>query len=174
MSARRSSLTADDLRAIRAHLRLSQAKLAGVLGYTVRAVKRWEAGSPIPETVCIMLRLMRGHRPTALIMGARPPVDEPRAADVPPETTPTPKRDPFKMTIHEQLRNAGVPLDHHSSDLYAMKTPASQVIVDAYEWRKQVTEFRDQVAGGIWYDIPFAYHACFDPNAPQPQEADQA
>jgi DNA-binding XRE family transcriptional regulator len=134
----RSSLTASEFLAMRHALGLSQVQAGKLLGYTDRTVKRWEAGQPIPEHVCIMMRLMRGNRASALALGAKPP----------------------PVSIHEKLKAAGVPLDHHATDLYAMKTPVSQVIVDAYQFRDQVTEFKDQRSGGIWFEIPFAYDDC--------------
>ena len=59
------------------------------------------------------------------------------------------------MTIYEQLKAAGVPLDHHESDLYARVEPKSRAIVAAnYPSAKM---FRSQIDGELWYDIPFAY-----------------
>jgi DNA-binding XRE family transcriptional regulator len=69
----RSSLTASEFLTMRHALGLSQVQAGKLLGYTDRTVKRWEAGQPIPEHVCIMMRLMRGNRATALALGAKPP-----------------------------------------------------------------------------------------------------
>jgi hypothetical protein len=60
-------------------------------------------------------------------------------------------------TVYEQLSRAGVELDHHESDLYARVTPESRAIVEAYEFRNNVTTFRSQIDGTPWYDVPFAY-----------------
>jgi hypothetical protein len=59
------------------------------------------------------------------------------------------------MDIYEQLKVAGVPLDNHESDLYALVTPESTKIVEASG--KSVTTFTSQVDKKVWYDIPFAY-----------------
>jgi hypothetical protein len=60
-------------------------------------------------------------------------------------------------SIYEQLRDAGVPLDSHESDLYALVTPTSQKIVHAYEHFKNVRVFVSELDGQAWYDIPFAF-----------------
>lgn len=59
--------------------------------------------------------------------------------------------------LYEQLLKEGVPLDHHESDLYALKTPVSERLIRTYRFRSNVTTFRSQIDGKIWYDIPFAY-----------------
>ena len=61
------------------------------------------------------------------------------------------------MSIYQELKDAGVPLDHHESDLYALLTVRSREIVQHYEFSKQVKTFRCQTTGDLWYDIPFAY-----------------
>ena len=48
-------------------------------------------------------------------------------------------------------------IDHHYSDLYLKVTPTSRKLVDEYEWRGNVTTFRDQIEGKLWYEIPFAF-----------------
>lgn len=48
-------------------------------------------------------------------------------------------------------------IDHHESDLYILKTPESTAIVKAYEFSTIVEQFRSQIDGLIWYDIPFGY-----------------
>lgn len=58
-------------------------------------------------------------------------------------------------SIYEQLMLAGVDLDHHESDLYAEVTPESRRIVEAYQYRSNVTTYYTN--GEQWYDIPFAF-----------------
>jgi hypothetical protein len=48
-------------------------------------------------------------------------------------------------------------IDHHRSDLYLRVTPASTVLVNEYEFKNQVTTFKDNIEHVLWYDIPFAY-----------------
>jgi hypothetical protein len=61
-------------------------------------------------------------------------------------------------SVYKLLKAAGVPLDHHESDLYAKVTPESRAIVADYEHRANVKTFRSETdKGEFWYDIPFAY-----------------
>lgn len=59
--------------------------------------------------------------------------------------------------IYRELLSAGVPIDHHESDLYAKVTDQSAAIVARYPSRDNVRTFRHAVTGEAWYDIPFAY-----------------
>ena len=62
------------------------------------------------------------------------------------------------MNIYEELEAAGVPLDHHESDLYAKVTPESSAIVE--RWRAaghSATRFMSSDNTGLWFDIPFQY-----------------
>jgi len=65
------------------------------------------------------------------------------------------------QTIYQRATAAGIPMDHHESDLYLQDTPEARRILA--EWRDEsgrdefVTYFRDQETGEQWMDIPFAY-----------------
>lgn len=59
------------------------------------------------------------------------------------------------MTIYEDLLAAGIQVSNHESDLYCPVTPESRALVRKHEL--MVTTFINQVEGGTWYDIPFAY-----------------
>lgn len=61
------------------------------------------------------------------------------------------------QTLMQEIIDAGVEIDHHESDLYVKVTPESRKIVDAYEFRCNVTTFRSRIDGTTWYDIPFAF-----------------
>lgn len=61
------------------------------------------------------------------------------------------------MDIYKELKDAGVPLDHHESDLYAKVTQISFEIVQRYPFKRSVTQFTSQIDGERWFDIPFAY-----------------
>lgn len=64
------------------------------------------------------------------------------------------------MTIREQLLKLGMrpeEIDNHSSDLYVLKNSISEKFVSEYEFKMNVTIFRDNIEGKIWYEIPFAY-----------------
>jgi hypothetical protein len=67
--------------------------------------------------------------------------------------------------IYEDLKDAGVELDHHESDLYAKVNPTSRKIVEAYKFRGNVTVFSNQIDGSPWYDIPFAYRPWWEARA---------
>lgn len=66
------------------------------------------------------------------------------------------------MTIHEDLKAAGVFFDHHESDLYALVCDDSFKIVEGYQFKENVTMFRSKVDGKLWYDIPFAYESTLE------------
>lgn len=64
------------------------------------------------------------------------------------------------MGIMQDLKAAGVreeDMDNHESDLYVKKTSISTKVINNYEFKKSVTQFRSQIDKKIWYDIPFAY-----------------
>jgi hypothetical protein len=60
------------------------------------------------------------------------------------------------LSIYQQLVDAGVPIDTHESDLYALVTDESTAIIENYKFKNNVTIFRDNIDGDLWYDIPFA------------------
>lgn len=59
--------------------------------------------------------------------------------------------------IYTELKDTGIPLFNHESDLYVPVTDVTRAIVDRYEFKANVKTFRDQVSGGLMFDIPFAY-----------------
>jgi hypothetical protein len=64
---------------------------------------------------------------------------------------------PPARPIYYILKDAGIPIDSHESDLYALKTPESERILRDYPSRANVTTFLSATDGKVWYDIPFAY-----------------
>ena len=60
------------------------------------------------------------------------------------------------VSLYLRLKTAGVPLDSHESDLYALVTPESWAIVKASGWGG-VTTFTSNIDGKVWFDLPFAY-----------------
>lgn len=46
-------------------------------------------------------------------------------------------------------------LDRHETDLYAKVTPKSKELVNRYEFKTNVTTFKSELDGTLWYDIPF-------------------
>lgn len=59
------------------------------------------------------------------------------------------------MTIYEAMKEAGVPIEHHETDLYVPVTPVTRAIISNYEHKKIVSTFVSE--GRFWFDIPFAY-----------------
>ena len=68
----------------------------------------------------------------------------------------------MEATIYEELVKAGVPIDSHEGDLYALKTPESEAIVSTWDYTPVVTIFKSQIDGKIWFDIPFGYKPFWD------------
>jgi hypothetical protein len=61
------------------------------------------------------------------------------------------------MNILEEVKEKGVPFSNHYSDLYIPVNDVTKEIINRYEFKQNVTRFINQVEGGEWYDIPFAY-----------------
>jgi len=59
-------------------------------------------------------------------------------------------------SLYQDLKNAGVELDNHESDLYALVTPESEKIIAKYPERR-AKKFKSEKDGKVWFDIPFAY-----------------
>lgn len=69
------------------------------------------------------------------------------------------------VNIYAELLAAGVLIACHESDLYAKVTPESRAIIARYEYKGNVTTFKAQDDGALWYDIPFAYQPFWDKKA---------
>ncbi|KKN50721.1 hypothetical protein LCGC14_0629820 [marine sediment metagenome] len=66
------------------------------------------------------------------------------------------------MTIYQELKDAGVPLDNHESDLYVKATPEAIEILERRgiiptTASDYVGIFRSKMDGHIWFDLPFRY-----------------
>ena len=66
------------------------------------------------------------------------------------------------QTVYARLLAAGVPLDHHESDLYAKITDDSTRILAADRSLAHVRRFVSAIDGQLWFDIPFAYQPFWD------------
>ena len=62
------------------------------------------------------------------------------------------------MTIHEKAKQLMRPedIDTHESDLYLRKNNISEEIVNEYEFKSNITTFRNNIDHVLWFDIPFA------------------
>lgn len=65
----------------------------------------------------------------------------------------------MKKSIYQRANEAlpAQDIDHHESDLYLRKTPAADAIIAGYEYKNNVSVFRDAIEHALWYEIPFAY-----------------
>lgn len=68
------------------------------------------------------------------------------------------------MSLYKDLRAAGIPIDHHESDLYVLATPAARSLIKKHGI-KAPGSFKSDVDGMIWFDIPFAYEPFWDKKA---------
>lgn len=63
-------------------------------------------------------------------------------------------------TIKEYLLGKGMKesdFDNYESTLYVRVTSISQEFVREWEYRGQITTFKDNIEGVLYYDIPFGY-----------------
>jgi hypothetical protein len=59
-------------------------------------------------------------------------------------------------SIYQQMIEAEVPVSGYQSDLYVPVNDTTTEILSHYEFRTNVTTFRNNIDGKMWYDIPFA------------------
>ena len=58
-------------------------------------------------------------------------------------------------SLYQDLRAAGIPTDHHESDLYVLDTPAARALIVKHG--KKGSGFTSQIDRKRWLDVPFAY-----------------
>lgn len=63
------------------------------------------------------------------------------------------------MTLYEEIVAAGIPVDHHESDLYVPDTPEVRAILTRHARTGAgfVVQDGHPNAGQVWLDVPFAY-----------------
>ena len=61
------------------------------------------------------------------------------------------------MSILDQARELGVEISNWCSDLYIPVTQETVKLINAYEFKQNVTTFRDETNGVLSFEIPFAY-----------------
>jgi hypothetical protein len=59
------------------------------------------------------------------------------------------------MSLYSECVARGIPMQSHCSDLYIPVTPETTALFD--QFGKVPTTFVNQVVGGLWYDVPFAF-----------------
>lgn len=63
------------------------------------------------------------------------------------------------LNIQEKLQKAGCVVVHYCTDLHTPVTKESKEIVDNFEFKQNVTEFKSQIDGVLFYEIPFCYNS---------------
>ena len=65
---------------------------------------------------------------------------------------------PTHASLWEAVKAAGIPHASHETDLYIPANPQTRAILKDFPLEyKNKRIFKNQVEGGLWYDIPFAY-----------------
>ena len=59
------------------------------------------------------------------------------------------------MSLYTDLIEAGQPVSSHYSDLYTPVNDVTRALMKKHD--KRPTTFINQVEGGLWYDVPFAF-----------------
>lgn len=70
------------------------------------------------------------------------------------------KKEFNKMNISDQLIKWGIAeedISNHYSDLYVKKSFYSEIWLNQYEHKNNVTIFTDNIDKTLWYDIPFGF-----------------
>jgi hypothetical protein len=71
-------------------------------------------------------------------------------------------------TLYEAITAVGIPTSNHESDLYFPVSAESTAILACYPSHKSnARTFVNQVAGGHWYDVPFAFQPWWDARKPK-------
>ena len=60
-----------------------------------------------------------------------------------------------RIDIYQECIDRGIPVRNHCSDLYIPVTPETTELVKKYNGFH--SEFHNEVEGGMWYDVSFAY-----------------
>lgn len=61
------------------------------------------------------------------------------------------------LNIYDELKAKNVQIDNHESDLYCPVNETTKTIIGQYDHKSNITTFKNQIDGKLWYDIPFAY-----------------
>ena len=63
----------------------------------------------------------------------------------------------YADTLYDEVVKRGIPHANHESDLYLPCTEETRLLLMHYGHVATATTFVNQVEGGRWYDVPFAY-----------------
>ena len=63
-----------------------------------------------------------------------------------------------KKSLYQTIVDAKIPYCHHESDLYIPANDQTRAILKEFSLdNSNKSRFINQIEGGAWYDIPFAY-----------------
>jgi hypothetical protein len=62
-----------------------------------------------------------------------------------------------KPSLFSIIQSRNIPFASHCSDLYVPVTKETTKILKDHPMGINATTFTNQVEGGLWYDVPFAY-----------------
>ena len=60
------------------------------------------------------------------------------------------------MSLYTDLIEANIKVSNHESDLYCPVNAETKALLAKHDI-KTATEFKNQVEGGLWYDVPFLF-----------------
>lgn len=62
-----------------------------------------------------------------------------------------------KLSLYKQVLHRGIEFDTHCNDLYLYVTDETIKLIDGYEYKNNVTTFKNEINGRLMFDVPFAY-----------------
>lgn len=69
-------------------------------------------------------------------------------------------------SLYQRIKAAGIPTAHHESDLYFPASKEALAILKEFPLQRQnATRFVNQVEGGQWIDVPFAFDPFWESKA---------
>lgn len=74
-------------------------------------------------------------------------------------------------SLFSEIRAAGIPHDHHESDLYILDTPEARTILTGHGMAEARRSFFTGSDGKRWMDVPFAYDPWWEARIPHHNRA---
>lgn len=69
------------------------------------------------------------------------------------------------MSLYTDLIEAGQPVANHYSDLYCPVNNTTRALINKH--KATATIFRNQVEGGLWFDVPFMFDPFWEKRSPK-------
>lgn len=70
------------------------------------------------------------------------------------------------MSLYTDLIEAGQPVSNHESDLYCPVNDTTRALIKKHGITTATT-FRNQVEGGLWFDVPFMFDPFWERRGPK-------